>query len=159
MKYATIGSISSGTMRNIDLIETFANELEYLREHNRKNSDLDHASLLKLINEAREWLSQNEDNGDDYTGPDHFCDGDEMLCDLADALEQFAGPYVYFGSHPGDGADFGYWPSMDSIDELPCYEDTDAAKEAGEQDDFRVVNDHGNVTVYAADGTEIIGIV
>ncbi len=35
----------------------------------------------------------------------------------------------------------------------------DEAKEAGETNDFRVVNDHGNVTVYSANGDEIIGIV
>ena len=56
-------------------------------------------------------------------------------------------------------SDFGYWPSLSEIEELPTYDSTDAAKEAGEENDFKVVSDHGNVEVYSFDGQSIIGIV
>ena len=147
MKYASLGSISSGTLRAADLLGTFADELEYHVQRNaeewcsddgRKRRD----ELLALVTETRD--GSIEDEGDL---------ADAVLEELQDALGEFAPPYTYFGAHEGDGADFGYWPSWDAIEELPQVEDGDEAKALGE--DCRFVNDHGNVTIYGGDGTVI----
>lgn len=38
---------------------------------------------------------------------------DDMLRDLFDLLNERAPEGFYFGSHVGDAADFGFWPSED----------------------------------------------
>jgi hypothetical protein len=147
MKYASLGSISSGTLRTEDLLVAFADELEHHVQRNaeewcsrrgRKRRD----ELLALVTETRD--GSIEDEGDL---------ADAVLEELQDALGEFAPPYTYFGAHEGDGADFGYWPAWDAIEELPQVEDGDEAKALGE--DCRFVNDHGNVTIYGGDGTVI----
>lgn len=153
MKYASLGSISTGTLRSEDLLDTFASELEYHVQRNAAEwcSEEGRARrdrYLALVGDARE------------VDPDSEKASEIVNVDLIDALQEFAAPYCYFGSINGDGADFGYWPSLDEINELPCYESTDAAVEAGEENDFRTVTDHGNVTVWGCDGeTEILSIV
>lgn len=131
---ATIGSVSSGTHRAEDLLESFAWELEYLA---RKDGRL--LEFGGLILEAA-------------TADPETDEGSEVVAALFDALGEFAPPYTYFGAHEGDGADFGFWPSMDSVDELERFADFPDELPG---DDFAVVNDHGNVTVYGADGSVI----
>lgn len=159
MAYVTadIGSISSGTMRTEDLLETYADELEYLmkREDKRVKNDNQQAALTgnvlaevngrhveyaKLITEARDIDPDSDE-------------ASELVDELADALQEYAPAYCYFGAHEGDGADYGFWPSWEEIDELPTVEDSDEAKALGE--DCKSVNDHGNVTVYGGDGSVI----
>jgi hypothetical protein len=72
---------------------------------------------------------------------------------LTEALDSLAPPYCYFGTHEGDGSDFGFWPSMESVLELPRVESGEEAAELGE--DAVHVNERGNVTVYGGDGKEI----
>ncbi len=145
MKYASIGSISHGTLRNEDSIPTLSSELEdcvnrnakeWCNDDGRKQRDI----FLKLIG-AADWIAADSENADEY------------IIELMDALDTFAPPYCYFGANEGDGSDFGFWPSMDSIHELPRVEDSDGAMALGE--DCVFVNDHGNVTVYGGDGSVI----
>lgn len=150
MNYASIGSISTGTLLTSDLLDTFASELEHLVQRNaqewcsddgRKTRD----RLLKLVGDARECEDMESD------------ESSELLAELQDALGEFAKPYCYFGTLEGDGADFGFWPSMDQISELPKINDPSEADSLGE--DCAYVNDHGNVTVYGGDGKVILDIV
>jgi hypothetical protein len=143
-----IGSISSGTLRAEDLLEAFASELEGVTlthgdELSRPENFSQRDRINSLIWDAREC------------DPDSM-DADGLVEELIDALNEYAAPYTYFGAHPGDGADFGYWPSLDAIEELPVVADSDEARELGE--DCRRVNDHGNVTVYGGDGEEILSL-
>ena len=109
-KYANFGTVSHGTLRNEDLLNAFARELEWQVERNadyyqssdyhRQNRD----KFLALVWDARE------------------CDPDSEQADymvnesLPDALQEFAPAYAYFGSHMGDGSDFGFWMSdMDDV--------------------------------------------
>ena len=133
MNKATIGSISSGTLRTEDLLSAFASELRYLANG--------HPGNLTLADEA--------DAVEDFDSDEAV----ELVNDLIDILNEYAPPYCYFGAHEGDGADFGFWPLWDAIDELPTVEDGDEAKAKGE--DCKAVNDHGNVTLYGGDGAVI----
>lgn len=156
MKTAHIGSISTGTLRTEDLLSAFASELESLILVNgdhfcRPENFGERDRLNNLVGEAQDqW---NED-GDGLQDEEH---AEYLVEELSTALEQFAPPYCYFGSHEGDGADFGFWPSHDSIEELPHVADRDEAKALGE--DCKRVNDHGNVTVYGADGSVLLELV
>lgn len=94
MRYAEFGSISSGTLRTGDLLSAFADELDY--QLGRQATRFPRRNLRKLVNEARR-------------ADDDMRDAPEIVSELQDALQQFAPPYAYFGAHPGDGADFGYW--------------------------------------------------
>lgn len=159
--HALIGSISHGTHRTEDLLSSFISELEWQVRRNgaffsAPENFAQRDSLANLIGEAQDCFA-----ADGETVDEEKQDTADWLVNeaLPDALNAFAPACCYFGTHEGDGSDFGFWPDMASIEELPCYADTDAAKQSGEAGDFRVVSDHGNVEVYSASGKSIIGIV
>jgi hypothetical protein len=158
MKKANIGSISHGTLRTADLLNAFCNELEWqLRRNGNYFAHPENREEGRKIHElCGECQDQYEEDGETLKDEDT---ASELVESLTDSLQQFAPAYCYFGAHEGDGSDFGFWPSIESIEELPCYEGTEEALKAGETNDFRVVNDHGNVTVYSASGNEIIALV
>ena len=86
-------SLSHATMRPQDLIPRF---LDVLREHAPEKyaptpvipSDEDHPW----------WDSEDA----------HY-----LLEDLFDALQDIAPEGCYFGAHPGDGSDYGFWEISD----------------------------------------------
>jgi hypothetical protein len=142
MKYAELGSISHGTLRTEDLLSSFADALEYLADTNAQAIGNDeHVKYAQLIEDAR-----NPDNTD--------AEPEELVEELIDALQEFAPPYSYFGAHEGDGADFGFWIQFDALDE----EFTSKAGNKGdelpcacccEHSEFLVVNERGNMALYA----------
>lgn len=137
MKYADIGSVSSGTMRTEDLLGAFADELKYHLKRNERTRGLDKRAKRKLIREARTVDPDTEEAGD-------------IVDALFDALDEFSPPYVIFGAHPDDGADYGYWPQIDAIEE--AVRDGEVANADDLQDNYRglvvSISDHGNVELY-----------
>jgi len=132
-KKAIIGSISHATMREEDLIPSFLNELEYL--NNNK-----HAYKV-VINEGKKIVEKGVYDTDDTS----FYLNETLF----NALNDFAPPYHYFGSHCGDGSDFGFWLNDNieyDFDGLKV-EDTRKVPEdyTGE---VLHINDHGNMTLY-----------
>jgi len=79
----------------------------------------------------------------------------EYLDRLTDALQAYCPPFVYFGAHPGDGADYGFWPDTESLGD--ALQDAADSSEAWDwslgdyilADDGVIVqvSDHGNATV------------
>jgi hypothetical protein len=128
-----IGSISSGTMRPEDLIPVFADHLRRLR-----------GSLPRAIYDGIRALRGDLDSED----------AADILSDLADALGEYAPPYFYFGAHPGDGANYGFWLSeswQQDIRDSGGLEVKDTADvPADYSGEVLHVNDHGNATLYAA---------
>ncbi len=88
---ARLGSVSHGTMRSGDLLESFRSALEDLD----KKSYRDH--MYKFPDLA------------DVDGGDSNEDIDEAINDLDDRLNNLAPDGAYFGAHPGDGSDYGFW--------------------------------------------------
>lgn len=159
LKYADIGSVSHGTLRDEDLFTAFHDELEWqLRRQERTPENRDELDKLQAV--------YDELSEEFYDADGNLIDSPELSMaineDLMDALQQFAAPYCYFGAHPGDGADFGYWFSADAIEDLPKYSSHEEADEDRHSNpsefrgDYCIVNDHGNVTIYS-DSREIIG--
>lgn len=134
---ASIGSISHGTMRPIDLVDTFADELRSLDTEE---------SHKELIAECDAWLESDGDDIDEETGS-------ELVEKLFDALNEFAPSYCYFGASEGDGSDYGFWPSIDSMEEDVRCGDLLKVSDLSEvpaswHGRVMLVNDHGNVTLY-----------
>ena len=90
---AELGTIIHATLREEDLIPAFLDTLKTL--------DTEH-KYEKLIEEAAGWETMNEEERSYLLNEQLF-----------DALNDFAPENAYFGSHPGDGSDFGYWKSED----------------------------------------------
>ena len=151
-----IGSISEGTLRTEDLLEAFAWELRYLA----KTPSTSNASHIQLAWLAYEMLEA--DGMDDGMGDEREEEAAELVSELIDALQEYCPPFVYFGAHPGDGADFGFWPDWDALEEEMRYaEDTDDddTKYLPDSSVLVEVNDHGNVTVFDMDGNVLWSVV
>jgi hypothetical protein len=96
---ATFGTISSGTMLPEDLIPEFAWHLSYIIGNGGSLNELSHGTSdeKKLLAECYSL----EDYDSETAG--------FILEELFDALNEHAPQYAYFGAHPGDGADYGFW--------------------------------------------------
>ena len=128
-QYGTLGSISSGTMRPQDLIPDFVYTLRYLGHRSKELTRIE-----RRMNSTKYY--ETEDSMWD-------------LESLFDMLQEHAPDYVYFGSHPGDGSDYGFWVS-DFVDD--DFEDLKVSDLADIPSDYighvLVINDHGNMTLY-----------
>lgn len=131
MKHPPLGSISSGTLQDADLIPTFTDTLLSLSKLN--DGDID----LSLVLDA-----------------------------LENALNDLSPPFCYFGTHEGDGTDFGFWLDRDALQEAIA--DGEILKlPAGDPWPTNLgiaayvleVNNHGNQTLFDLDHTEVWSIV
>jgi hypothetical protein len=105
------GSVSTATMRTEDLIPAFIAQLGYLAKSTPCIVDtVTAAGHLVLIRDIESRMET-----DDYFESDDA--GYDLNESLFDALNEYAAPNCYFGSHPGDGADYGFWPSDDGAEE------------------------------------------
>jgi len=144
MNRVHIGSISTGTLRTEDLLEAFAAELDSIRGTSKAH--------YQLVFDAqnRYYLDDGRDEREEEAG--------ELVSELMDALNEFSPPFVYFGSHPGDGADFGYWPDADALEEEMRYAEDTADADTKYLPDSNVlvqVSDHGNILVMDMERREI----
>jgi hypothetical protein len=144
MHTPTIGTISHGTLRTEDLLAAFANELRMIEPNASLVAEADAVALLHSFG----WLDIMIGQG-----------AGELVDDLIEALNALAPAYCYFGTTEGDGSDFGFWPDMEAIDELPRVADPADVPAGGTGEDVVYVNDHGNVTVYGANGAVLLDIV
>ena len=140
-----LGSISTGTLRTLDLLEAFASEAE------ARCGDM----ATRAVSTARIYLD-----------PDAIVDDEqaqETLDELRFLLEDSCPPFVYFGTLEGDGADFGFWPDMDRLEEemRSTTSDFQADNCWTLADDGVIVNvsDHGNVTVMDMERNVIWSVV
>ncbi len=139
--YAEMGSVSSGTMRPEDLIPEFLWDLEHLA---RMNKDKDNLRFVKEVfkhTRRRKYFARDDD--------EHYEDMEELV----NRLNKYALPYFYFGSHPGDGSDFGFWLSEMFDMEFDGKRVSDLNKITKEDRESEVlfINDHGNMTLYWVD--------
>ena len=148
VKSPMIGSVSTGTMRTEDLMPAFADALSLMPAYS--DTEIVRRATLKLLDDVEKFLGAPEDSL-----PDWDSNQAQLLMEaLFSELDNHAPLHMRFGSHVGDGADFGFWPDtatlMDAIDPtsilgVPTRNDNEYLLE----DDSIIVhvNDHGNVTV------------
>lgn len=131
------GSISHGTMRPEDLIPYFCYELRYLAEANR-----DKDGTLRFCQKVERLISQD-------TG---YFESDNAQYDLEELFERlnaYALPYHYFGAHPGDGSDYGFWLSEFFESDFDGLQVTDLSEvPKAYRGEILLVNDHGNISLY-----------
>ena len=87
------GSVCSGSLRDRDLISAFADELRRLQGVLEPS---------ELVGRCRAALEGADEIAED--------EASALLDELFDALDALAPEGHYFGAHPGDGVDFGFWP-------------------------------------------------
>ena len=119
-----IGSVSQGTMRAEDLAPVFLDELERLGGVG--------ATALRQEYDAADWCQTSMD---------------EFVHELFDKLDEHAPEYCYFGAHPGDGADYEFWPCED-FESMMYDNDVEIVDDLAkvEPRPVAVINDHGNVS-------------
>jgi len=149
-KRAYMGTLSSGSMKTEDILP----ECIYFLKSIAKDCQI--TKQVKAIVAEYNKLEVN-DNGDYSTDDSHegmdSAESAEMLLneDCFNLLNEIAPPYFYFGSHPGDGADFGFWLSdgfdMD-FDGLKVSDLSEIPK--GYTGEILHINDHGNMSLYYA---------
>lgn len=96
-------SISTGTMRPADLVPAFAHELADRTSH-------DH--VLGMVGFAPDNIPATDD---EFWGTEN---AGSILELLFEALDSDAPEGCYFGAHPGDGSDYGFWMTEEDADEL-----------------------------------------
>ena len=147
----SLGTVSHGTLRAEDLIPTFLSELAWFKPRAAAKLEKEYADVIEAL---------DTDDADQ--------DGEMWLIDaLHDALNEVASsrPFFYFGSHPGDASDFGYWVEFEEVvssGEVLNWTDCSRNPSSADLDGYAYycrVNDHGNVTLYARNHKEMWGIV
>lgn len=93
-------SVSHGTLRTFDLVHAFLNVL----------NEMDPPAYREMMgNDGLKTIpfSAIDDADADWWNTDVASD---VLTDLEDKLSELAPEGFQFGSHEGDGSDFGFWP-------------------------------------------------
>lgn len=85
-------SVSHGTMRSQDLIPRF---LKIIRDTPEYVQMMNIVPVHAAEDDTAEWWFSDE--------------AYSHLTDLIDVLDNYAPDNYYFGTHPGDGSDYGYW--------------------------------------------------
>lgn len=110
MKFASPGTVSHGTLLSTHLLPVFADALEALVQANAKLWCSDYGRARRDRYLGYVWDAREIEPRADLDATTAVVER------LMGALDSFSPPGHLFGAHPGDGADFGYWP-QDSDDE------------------------------------------
>lgn len=150
-----MGSVSTDTLNNRELLCAF------LWECNRLSLTRAERYSVRKINARYMKCLHGRFGEEDAYFSDETCEWD--IEELTGILESHALPYFYFGAHPGDGADFGFWLSEGFAEEFDGLKVNDTSEVPhGFTGEVLHVNDHGNMTLYAYSrgrGRELWGVV
>lgn len=143
MKKPEVGTIISGTLREEDLLEAFANELERLTEISEIISDtsqLAESIVRRMLIATARQIDPN------------WSQAPAVVEELFSALNDLAPSYMYFGALEGDGSDFGFWPDLGALktsvfDGITLQVNDICDIPEDYTGDIMIVNDHGNVTL------------
>jgi hypothetical protein len=151
LRLAPLGSISSGTLRTPDLLNSFADTLEGLVLINGDFLCLpENRAMRDRLNDLIGEVSDCFDDSGEEVAEGKEDDAAWLVESLGDALNEFAPPFCSFGSHEGDGSDFGFWPCIDTAKDSVDFVSSRSAEfpESDFQGEWLHVSDHGNCTLY-----------
>ena len=144
IRYASIGEVSSGTLRTEDLLHAFSSELSY--QLGRQSTRFPRKDMRRMIRDANQMVEPGDWDSDTAS---------DLVAELQDALNEFAPPYGYFGTADGDGACFGFWIGdiedikQSVIDGGGLVQDAGDGVPKGFRGEVLSITDHGNVSLYA----------
>lgn len=177
-KTLPLGSVSTGTLRPDDLIPKFldvADGLTLSREERTtvKRIRRDFESGYQVTRDAfMANVAPETDPDFDLLDNEIAEDKDSDCQDLVDILDDHVPDFCRFGSHEGDGADFGCWIDWDQIadserdeslfraDSLTARCEPAYFRDRGKQNPQYIleVNDHGNATLYRRAGNRWVEV-
>jgi hypothetical protein len=143
-----LGSVIHGTLDQEDLLDAFAAELNRLVPG--------HPVVKAAYALMAEWGEGTPEEAQ------QLCD---LVYELEDVLTELCPPFLYFGPHPGNSSDFGFWLDWESLNDAMYTEGMPIAGyiHLDNYDLWVEVNDHGNVTIFEDEdgqpGKEIYGVV
>ncbi len=150
-----IGSIVSGSCNVRDTLPAclFALESVSQEEGTRFN--------MELISRGFDYSQCGVGFGPIEDWPIDADEAYEIQEEILEALINYAPPFTYVDTHPGDGADLGCWPDHDAIEMavrdkelLPVRDLSDLP--ADYTGGYVLVNDHGNTTLgHAVNGESV----
>jgi hypothetical protein len=187
MRKIQIGTVISGTLRNEDLLNAFIDELEWLDASGHPDSP---DQLPEIYHDAK-VIQSKYNTTDECEEPDieviESIDESlvsEIVNELMDAINEYRLPYTYFGTHYGDGADFGWWIDFDTMNDISNESESESItqqfrtngtlsdeehwiQECSCQEDDCIgkhglivhVNDHGNVTLMDNNRKDVWSVV
>jgi hypothetical protein len=162
-EFTNFGSISHGTLLNSDLLPAFYDEARDRFPHWETQGREPIIAASRIMD-----VVAILDDYDDADAIDQIYRSNavsDLVNDLDNLLGEDLPPFVYFGTHPGDCSDFGYWFDSDSFEqsaqdgetvkvaELPDHPKT-FAFEHPDAEYVAVVSGHGNVTLYSLYGLQ-----
>jgi hypothetical protein len=161
-----LNSVSTATLKQVDLLDAYVETIEYCIDQ------LGVTSIKVEFEETQKILNQLMINGEYCMRDDVFLKDDRgniTSCkdlidwisfeDLPNLLNEVCPPYFYFGAHPGDGADFGFWLSENMEFDFDGLKVSDTSEVKGDYSgEVLHVNDHGNMTLYCANKGELTEI-
>ena len=129
----------------------FVDTLDELKEARSLTTASDELSAVREFERLDNYLAEIEQR----QKQEGYYESDDAQFDLEwlfDELNTFAPPYFYFGAHPGDGSDYGFWLSEDAIEDFEGLRVEDQSEVPSDYcGEVLHVNDHGNCTLYVAD--------
>jgi len=106
---ASPGSVSHGTMRDEDLIPAFMSVLDHCWPVKAKALRASHRNIFRWLAAGAPSYSYKSKAGQNFD----LSLSDFVNESLFNALDQCAPRGHYFGAHPGDGSDYGFWSNYD----------------------------------------------
>jgi hypothetical protein len=105
----SVGTLIAGTMRPQDLIPCF---LEAVSEFAPAHYE---GLMASAFGPIPAYVQDEGDSSEWWQSEDAAA----LLENLFDILHEAAPEGCYFGAHPGDGSDFGWWNDSELFDTLP----------------------------------------
>ena len=101
------GTVIHGTLRLEDLLPAFLNAAKVMLGEDGQ------LRYYRLLDRFHELDPLSRGRGRDLIAQGRLDAAEDLLDDLFDLLTELAPEGYYFGPHPGDGSDFGYWQEED----------------------------------------------
>ena len=97
-----IGTVIHGTLLPEELLQAFLDQLEVVDGKRASEIRKEYARVFESLPQLADMEEKAGQHLIMYAG--------ECFDTLIDALNACAPEGLFFGSHPGDGGDFGFWP-------------------------------------------------